>query len=63
VAINQNIFEDSLALHDVTYYQVFTLPGICSSPERLYADTLFYTKTDGIIGLRFTDGNLWSIEN
>ncbi len=63
VAISQQIFKDSLMLHDITYYQVFTLPGICSSPERLYADTLFYTKTDGVIGLKFTDGNLWSLDN
>lgn len=63
VAVSQQIFKDSLMLQDITYYQVFTLPGICSSPERLYADTLFYTKTDGVIGLKFTDGNLWSLDN
>ena len=54
------IFKDSLMLRDNKYYQVFTLPGVCSSPERLHPDTLFYTKTEGVIGLKFTDGNLWT---
>lgn len=63
VAIDQHIFKDSLRLHDITYYQVFTLPGICTSPERLHADTLFFTKAEGVIGLKFTDGNLWSLNN
>ena len=63
VAIDQQIFKDSLMLRDNTYYEVFTLPGMCSSPERLYADTLYYTKIEGIIGLKFTDGNLWTIMN
>lgn len=63
VAINQEIFEDSLLIRNTMYYQVFTLPGICSSEDRLFADTLFYTKIDGVIGLKFTDGNLWSLNN
>ncbi len=63
VATNQEIFKDSLIIRNTMYYQVFTLPGICSGEDRLFADTLFYTKTDGIIGLKFTDGNLWSLIN
>jgi len=63
VATKQQLFKDSLILRDVTYYQVFTLPGVCSSPGRPYADTLLYTKAEGVIGLQFTDGNLLTLGN
>lgn len=63
VATAQHIFKDSLLLRDVTYYQVFTLPGVSSSPERFHADTMFYTKAMGVIGIKFNDGNLWALDN
>ena len=61
IAEEQEIFKDSLMLRDEMYFDVFTLPGICSNPDRLYADTMYFTKTEGVIGLKFTDGNLWTL--
>jgi len=58
--IEQGIYRDSLVLRDQKYYNIYTLPGRCTYEDRLYGDTLFYSETDGIIGLKFTDGNLWT---
>ncbi len=57
--IEYGIFRDSLILRQRKFYEVFTLPGICPYPDRLKGDTLFFTKSQGIIGLKFSDGNLW----
>lgn len=59
-AVDKDIFKDSLMLRDITYHKVFTFPGTCSDTGRLYPDTLFYTETDGVVGLKFSDGNLWT---
>lgn len=61
-AIENGVFLDSLKLRQKTFYNVFTLPGHCYNPERLHADTLYYTKSQGIIGLKLSNGNLWVIK-
>ena len=61
VANAEGVFKDSLILRNQKYYNIYTLPGRCSYEERLYGDTLFYSESEGIIGIKFTDGNLWSL--
>jgi len=61
-AIEEEIFKDSLILRDNKYYNIYTLPGRCTYEDRLYGDTLFFSESEGIIGIRFTDGNLWTIK-
>lgn len=58
--IEEGIFKDSLILRNSKYYNIYTLPGRCTYEDRLYGDTLYYTVSEGIVGLRFTDGNLWT---
>ncbi len=60
--IEYGIFKDSLILRQKMFYEVFTFPGNCPYSDRLHGDTLYFTKTQGIIGLKFSDGNLWVIE-
>lgn len=52
------IYKDSLMLRNIKYYKIYTLPGNCAYPERLHGDTLYYSITQGIIGIKFSDGNL-----
>jgi len=59
-AITEGVFKDSLILRDQKYYNIYTLPGRCSYEDRLFGDTLFYSESEGIIGIKFTDGNLWT---
>ncbi len=56
------IYKDSLMLRNIRYYKIYTLPGNCPYPDRLHGDTLYYSSTQGIIGLKFSDGNLWVIQ-
>ena len=58
--MDEGIFKDSLILRDQKYYSIYVFPGRCSYEDRLYGDTLFYSESEGIIGMRFTDGNLWT---
>jgi len=58
--IEQGIFKDSLLLRDQKYYNIYVFPGRCSYEDRLFGDTLFYSESEGIVGLKFTDGNLWT---
>lgn len=53
------IYKDSLMLRNIRYYKIYTLPGNCPYPDRLHGDTLYFSTTQGIIGLKFSDGNLW----
>jgi len=61
-AIEYGIFKDTLILRQKMFYEVFTFPGNCPYPDRLHGDTLYFTKKQGIIGLKFSDGNVWVIE-
>jgi len=61
-SIENGLFMDSLKLRDHMFYEVFTFPGNCPYPDRLHGDTLFFTRSQGIIGLKFSDGNLWVIQ-
>ena len=54
------IFRDSILLRNKMYYEIYTFPGSCLYPDRLHGDTLYFSKNEGIIGLLFSDGNLWT---
>jgi len=40
----------------------YLLSGYWFYPVQLHADTLFFKKSNGIVGLKFSDGNLWVIQ-
>jgi hypothetical protein len=61
-AMEDGIYRDSITLRNRTYYEVYASPGQPSHPERLHGDTLYYSVSEGIIGMRFSDGNLWTKE-
>ena len=54
------ILRDSILLRNKMYYEIYTFPGSCLYPDRLHGDTLYFSKNEGIIGLLFSDGNLWT---
>lgn len=60
--INEGIYADSISLRGHVFNEIYILQAYPSYPERLYPDTLYYSISEGIVGLSFSDGNLWVIE-
>ncbi len=60
-AIERGMFKDSLTIHDTKFYNIYTFKGQTIYPERLYADSLFYSESEGIVGIKFSDGSLWTL--
>lgn len=58
-AIEFGIYRDSIKLRDRIFYDIYAAPGQTTYSERLHGDTLYYSISEGIIGLKFSDGNLW----
>jgi hypothetical protein len=58
-AIEYGIYRDSITLRDKIFYGIYASPGQTTYSERLHGDTLYYSINEGIIGLKFSDGNLW----
>jgi len=61
VAIDRGMFLDSLTLYNTMYYKIYTFKGETAYPERLYVDSLFYSESEGVVGMKFSNGNLWTI--
>lgn len=58
--IELGMYADSLIIRDVVYTDIYIFPGMTTYPEKLHADTLYYSASEGIVGLHFSDGNLWT---
>ncbi len=56
-------FHNTYSLRGKQYYDVYAIPGHCPYPDRLQGDSLFYSESEGILGIKFSDGNLWTIIN
>lgn len=52
------IFRDSIILRGIKFYNIFELSGYCPYPDRLFGEKLYFSNTEGIIGLKLSDGNL-----
>ncbi len=61
-AIEEGLFQESIILRSTTFNDIYTLPGNCPQPDRLHGDTLYYSIEQGIVGIRFSDGNLWVVQ-
>lgn len=57
--IELGIFRDSIILRGIKFYNIFEFDSYCPYSDRLHGDKLYYSETDGVIGLKFSDGNLW----
>ncbi len=60
VAVDSGWFHNSLILRGKPYSEVYAIPGYCPYPERLHGDSLYYSEIEGILGIKFSDGNLWT---
>jgi len=56
-AANRNLYREVLTLRDKTFHQVYTAVGNNYSNDRLHPDSLYYTITEGIVGIKFSDNN------
>ncbi len=61
-ALAKGWYRDTIYLRNRLFYDVISLPGNCSKPDKLHGDTIYFSETEGIVGLRFSDGNLWVIQ-
>jgi hypothetical protein len=57
-AIQQGYFRDSVTIRTKEFHDVYVAPGLCNTSDSLHVDTLFYTETLGLVGLKLSDGNL-----
>ena len=55
-AISQSFFYDSLSLLNRTYYNVYALPGNTIDTNSLHGKTLYYTTSEGIVGMKLSNG-------
>jgi len=60
IAIDSGWFHNSLLLRGKQYADVYAIPGYCPYPDRLKGDSLYFSESEGILGLKFSDGNLWT---
>ena len=60
-AIERGMFRDSITLHNTRFYNIYTFKGETIYTDRLYADSLFYSKSEGVVGIKFSNGNLWAL--
>ncbi len=63
IAIDSSWFLNSIVLRGKEYFDIYAIPGHCSYPDRLHGDSLYYSETEGIVGIKFSDGNLWTLVN
>ncbi len=61
IATDSGWFHNSFILRGKQYDDVYAIPGYCPYPGRLKGDSLYFSETEGIIGIKFSDGNLWTI--
>lgn len=59
-AIEYGIYRDSIMVRNKIYYEIYEFPGESPYPDRLHGDILYYSIKEGVIGLKFSDGNLWT---
>ncbi|MBI9034517.1 MAG: hypothetical protein JEZ03_08620 [Bacteroidales bacterium] len=61
-AIEEGKYQEFITLRSTNFKDIFIFPGNSPHPERLHGDTLYYSIEEGIVGIRFSDGNLWVIQ-
>ena len=64
---DKNIFSDSLLINNKWYYDVFIDSmynfAQCSAPDiHIYATWCYYSPSDGMIKLDFSDGSSWELK-
>jgi hypothetical protein len=60
-AVSWNLYNESLKLREKTFNKVYTAIGEYDG-DRLHPDSLYFTTSGGIIGIKFSDGNLFVIQ-
>jgi hypothetical protein len=56
--IKSEFFRDSMTLRTRTIHNIFIMPGSRPSPMFSDGDTLYFTRAEGIVALKFRDGKL-----
>lgn len=53
-----NLYHDTLRLRNKTFHKIIASPVSINFSDRLHPDTIFYSVTEGFVGIKFSDGNL-----
>lgn len=56
-AVKWNLYNENMILRDKSFNKVYIAIGDYNG-DRLHPDSLFYTISEGIVGIKFSDGNL-----
>ncbi len=54
-----NLYHDTLTLRDKTFYNIFTSVVSINFSDRMHPDSIFYSISEGFVGIKFSDGNLF----
>lgn len=58
LTIKTEFFRDSLTLRSRTFHDIFIMPGTRPLPMYENGDTLYFTRAEGIVALKFKDGQM-----
>lgn len=58
--VKNDFFRDTMTLRTRTFHDIFIMPGSRPSPVYEDGDTLYFTRAEGVVALKFRNGKLYT---